>query len=71
MVGEDSTIEPQATVSQEVPTEEIPSSVSDDIQADSREENSNAEIEAETDAEIEADDEVEIRRRHFIIPNMW
>lgn len=82
VVGEDSTIEPQATVSQEVPTEEIPSSVSDDIQADSREENSNAEIkaetdaeigadaeiEAETDAEIEADDEVEIRRRHFIIP---
>lgn len=68
VVGEDSTIEPQATVSQEVPTEEIPSSVSDDIQADSREENSNAEIEAETDAEIEADDEVEIRRHHFIIP---
>lgn len=68
VVGEDSTIEPQATVSQEVPTEEIPSSVSDDIQADSREENSNAEIEAETDAEFEADDEVEIRRRHFIIP---
>lgn len=68
VVGEDSTIEPQATVSQEVPTEEIPSSVSDDIQADSREENSNAEIKAETDAEIEADDEVEIRRRHFIIP---
>lgn len=82
VVGEDSTIEPQSTVSQEVPTEEIPSSVSDDIQADSREENSNAEIEAETDAEIgadakieaktdaeiEADDEVEIRRRHFIIP---
>lgn len=68
VVGEDSTIEPQATVSQEVPTEEIPSSVSDDIQADSREENSNAEIGAETDAEIEADDEVEIRRRHFIIP---
>lgn len=82
VVGEDSTIEPQATVSQEVPTEEIPSSVSDDIQADSREVNSNAEIEAETDAEIgadakneaetdaeiEADDEVEIRRRHFIIP---
>lgn len=68
VVGEDSTIETQATVSQEVPTEEIPSSVSDDIQADSREENSNAEIEAETDAEIEADDEVEIRRRHFIIP---
>ena len=81
VVGEDSTIEPQTTVSQEVPTE-IPSSVSDDIQADSREENSNAEIEAETDAEIgadaeieaetdaeiEADDEVEIRRRHFIIP---
>lgn len=74
VVGEDSTIEPQTTVSQEVPTEEIPSSVSDDIQADSREENSNTEIEAETDAEIgadaeiEADDEVEIRRRHFIIP---
>ena len=82
VVGEDSTIEPQTTVSQEVPTEEIPSSVSDDIQADSREENSNteievetdaeigtdAEIEAETDAEFEADDEVEIRRRHFIIP---
>lgn len=82
VVGEDSTIEPQTTVSQEVPTEEISSSVSDDIQADSREENSNAEIEAETDAEIgadakneaetdaefEADDEVEIRRRHFIIP---
>ena len=82
VVGEDSTIEPQITVSQEVPTEEISSSVSDDIQADSREENSNAEIEAETDAEIgadakieaetdaeiEADDEVEIRRRHFIIP---
>lgn len=82
VIGEDSTIEPQTTVSQEVPTEEIPSSVSDDIQADSREENSNAEIEAETDAEIgadaeieaetdaeiEADDEVEIRRRHFIIP---
>lgn len=82
VVGEDSTIEPQTTVSQEVPTDEIPSSVSDDIQADSREENSNAEIEAETDAEIgadakieaetdaeiEADDEVEIRRRHFIIP---
>lgn len=82
VVGEDSTIEPQTTVSQEVPTEEIPSSVSDDIQADSREENSNAEIEAETDAEIgadakieaetdaeiEADDEVEIRSRHFIIP---
>lgn len=82
VVGEDSTIEPQTTVSQEVSTEEIPSSVSDDIQADSREENSNAEIkaetdaeigadaeiEAETDAEIEADDEVEIRRRHFIIP---
>lgn len=82
VVGEDSTIEPQTTVSQEVPTEEIPSSVSDDIHADSREENSNAEIkaetdaeigadaeiEAETDAEIEADDEVEIRRRHFIIP---
>lgn len=60
VVGEDSTIEPQTTVSQEVPTEEIPSSVSDDIQADSREENSNT--------EIEADDEVEIRRRHFIIP---
>ena len=60
VVGEDSTIEPQTTVSQEVPTEEISSSVSDDIQADSREENSNA--------EIEADDEVEIRRRHFIIP---
>ena len=60
VIGEDSTIEPQTTVSQEVPTEEIPSSVSDDIQADSREENSNA--------EIEADDEVEIRRRHFIIP---
>lgn len=82
VVGEDSTIEPQTTVSQEVPTEEISSSVSDDIQADSREENSNADIEAETDAEIgadakneaetdaefEADDEVEIRRRHFIIP---
>lgn len=82
VIGEDSTIEPQTTVSQVVPTEEIPSSVSDDIQADSREENSNAEIEAETDAEIgadaeieaetdaeiEADDEVEIRRRHFIIP---
>ena len=68
VIGEDSTIEPQTTVSQEVPTEEIPSSVSDDIQADSREENSNAEIEAETDAEIEADDEVEIRCRHFIIP---
>ena len=82
VIGEDSTIEPQTTVSQEVPTEEIPSSVSDDIQADSREENSNAEIEAETDAEIgadaeievetdaeiEADYEVEIRRRHFIIP---
>lgn len=68
VVGEDSTIEPQITVSQEVPTEEISSSVSDDIQADSREENSNAVIEAETDAEIEADDEVEIRRRHFIIP---
>ena len=82
VVGEDSTIEPQTTVSQEVPTEEISSSVSDDIQADSREENSNAEIEAETDAEIgadakieaetdaeiEPDDEVEIRRRHFIIP---
>lgn len=82
VIGEDSTIEPQKTVSQEVPTEEIPSSVSDDIQADSREENSNAEIEAETDAEIgadaeieaetdaeiEADDGVEIRRRHFIIP---
>ena len=82
VVGEDSTIEPQTTVSQEVPTEEISSSVSDDIQADSREENSNAEIEAETDAEIgadakneaetdaefEADDEVEIRRRHFNIP---
>lgn len=82
VVGEDSTIEPQTTVSQEVPTEEISSSVSDDIQADSREENSNAEIQAETDAEIgadakneaetdaefEADDEVEIRRRHFIIP---
>lgn len=82
VVGEDSTIEPQTTVSQEVPTEEISSSVSDDIQADSRVEKSNAEIEAETDAEIgadakieaetdaeiEADDEVEIRRRHFIIP---
>ena len=68
VIGEDSTIEPQTSVSQEVPTEEIPSSVSDDIQADSREENSNAEIEAETDAEIGADDEVEIRRRHFIIP---
>lgn len=82
VVGEDSMIEPQTTVSLEVPTEEIPSSVSDDIQADSWEENSNAEIEAETDAEIgadaeievetdaeiEADDEVEIRRRHFIIP---
>ena len=82
VVGEDSTIEPQTTVSLEVPTDEIPSSVSDDIQADSREENSNAEIEAETDAEIgadakieaetdaeiEADDEVEIRSRHFIIP---
>lgn len=82
VIGEDSTIEPQTTVSQEVPTEEIPSSVSDEIQADSREENSNAEIKAETDAEIgadaeikaetdaeiEADDEVEIRRRHFIIP---
>lgn len=82
VVGEDSMIEPQTTVSQEVPTEEISSSVSDDIQADSREENSNAvieaetdaeigadaKIEAETDAEIEADDEVEIRRRHFIIP---
>ena len=68
VIGEDSTIEPQTTVSQEVPTEEIPSSVSDDIQADSRKENSNAEIEAETDAEIGADDEVEIRRRHFIIP---
>lgn len=82
VVGEDSTIEPQTTVSLKVPTDEIPSSVSDDIQADSREENSNAEIEAETDAEIgadakieaetdaeiEADDEVEIRSRHFIIP---
>ena len=68
VIGEDSTIEPQTSVSQEVPTEEIPSSVSYDIQADSREENSNAEIEVETDAEIEADDEVEIRRRHFIIP---
>lgn len=82
VVGEDSTIEPQTTVSLKVPTDEIPSSVSDDIQADSREENSNAEIEAETDAEIgadakieaetdaeiEADDEVEIRRLHFIIP---
>lgn len=82
VVGEDSTIEPQTAVTQEVPTEEIPSSVSDDIQADSREENSDAEIEAETDAElgaktdseieagdeVEADDEVEIRRRHFIIP---
>lgn len=82
VVGEDSTIEPQTTVSQEIPTDEISSSVSDDIQADSREENSNAEIEAETDAEIGADakieaetdaeieagDEVEIRRRHFIIP---
>ena len=82
VVGEDSTIEPQTTVSQEAPTEEISSSVSDDIQADSREENSNAvieaetdaeigadaEIEAETDAEIEADDEVDIHRRHFIIP---
>lgn len=68
VVGEDSTIEPQTTVSQEAPTEEISSSVSDDIQADSREENSNAVIEAETDAEIEADDEVDIHRRHFIIP---
>lgn len=74
VVGEESTIEPQTPVSQEVPTEEIPSSVSDDIQADSGEDNSDAEIgadaeiEAETDAEIEADDEVEIRRRHFIIP---
>ena len=58
VVGEDSTIEPQTTVSQEVPTEEISSSVSDDIQADSREENSNAEIEAETDAEIGADAEI-------------
>ena len=82
VVGEDSTIEPQTPVSQEVPTEEIPSSVSDDIQADSGEDNSDAEIEAETDAEIgadaeieaetdaeiEADNEIEIRRRHFIIP---
>ena len=74
VVGEESTIEQQTPVSQEVPTEEIPSSVSDDIQADSGEDNSDAEIgadaeiEAETDAEIEADDEVEIRRRHFIIP---
>lgn len=74
VVGEDSTIEPQTAVTQEVPSEEIPSSVSDDIQADSREENSDAEIEAETDAEIgaddeiEADNEIEIRRRHFIIP---
>lgn len=74
VVGEDSTIEPQTPVSQEVPTEEIPSSVSDDIQADSGEENSDSEIEAKTDVEIEsdveveADDEVEIRRRHFIIP---
>ena len=59
VVGEDSTIEPQTTVSQEVPTEEISSSVSDDIQADSREENSNAKIEAETDAEIGADAEIE------------
>ena len=58
VIGEDSTIEPQTTVSQEVPTEEIPSSVSDDIQADSREENSNAEIKAETDAEIGADAEI-------------
>lgn len=76
VVGEDSTIEPQTPVSQVVPTEEIPSSVSDDIQADCGEENSNSEIEAKTDveieaktdSEIEADDEVEIRRRHFIIP---
>lgn len=59
VVGEDSTIEPQTTVSQEVPTEEISSSVSDDIQADSWEENSNAEIEAETDAEIGADAKIE------------
>lgn len=59
VVGEDSTIEPQTTVSQEVLTEEISSSVSDDIQADSWEENSNAEIEAETDAEIGADAKIE------------
>ena len=66
VIGEDSTIEPPTTVSKEEPKEEIPSSVSDDILPDNREENSDGEI--ETDAEIEAEDEIEVRRRHFIIP---
>lgn len=85
VVGEDSTIEPQTPVSQEEPSleepsqdepsqdelkEEIPSTASDDIQSDSREGDSESEVQpdGETDVEVEADDEVEIRRRHFIIP---
>lgn len=80
VVGEDSTIEPQTTVSQEVPSleepsqdepkEEIPSTASDDIQSDSREGDSESEVQpdGEADDEVEAGDEVEIRRRHFIIP---
>lgn len=74
VIGEESTIESQAAVSQEEPSqeepsqdepkEEIPSTASDDIQSDSREGDSESEVQPDG----EADDEVEIRRRHFIIP---
>lgn len=79
VIGEESSIEPQAAVSQvepsqvepsqeepsqDEPKEEIPSTASDDIQSDSREGDSESEVQPDG----EADDEVEIRRRHFIIP---
>lgn len=70
VIGEDSTNEPQTTVSKEEPKEEIPSTASDDIQSDNREGDSESEVQpdGEADDEVEAGDEVEIRRRHFIIP---
>lgn len=80
VVGEESSIEPKAAVTQEEPSleepsqdepkEEIPSTASDDIQSDSREGDSESEVQpdGEADDEVEADDEIEIRRRHFIIP---
>lgn len=70
VIGEDSTNEPQTTVPQEEPKEEIPSTASDDIQSDNREDESESEVQpdGEADDEFEAGDEVEIRRRHFIIP---
>lgn len=70
VIGEDSTNEPQTTVSQEEPKEEIPLTASDDIQSDNREDESESEVQSdgEADDEVEAGDEVEIRRRHFIIP---